>query len=255
MSVLRPSDKYASMMSNSVSVPGRHTRLQAMMSMSLPVLRPQTWHASARICTSLRLHAADWLWLHAPARAAFLAWRSPRDGATAAAVVLRVWCRAGGPDGPCAATASAPDSSPEAPAPVACSSCSQGSAACPEFKAEMQYGASGLGSAAGPGALTASIGSACGRSSAEAAGLASEAVGEAAAAGSGRVSDTEVLGCRACAEPGMGHEPRRPWAMELAAAAAALTHLGPDRRCALAASSSISLLHIVRTAFLLGPAS
>lgn len=68
-------------------------------------------------------------------------------------------------------------------------------------------------------------------------------MGAPATAGSAHESGSERLECLATdAAPGLEHERGRPWALELAAAAAALTHLGPARRCALAACSRMILL-------------
>ena len=193
---------------------------------------------------SRQTYAADWLWLHARARAAFLAWRSPRDGAPAAAIVLRIWCRAGSARG---AAASAPDSGVQALADGACGIRTQSNATASAPHSGIQVLAdgacSGQSSAASCGAQGVGAGGACGQSSADAAGLACAAACGPAVAGSERVSDSESFGCMATdAAPGLEHERGRPWAMELAAAAAALTHLGPARRCALAASSSMVLL-------------
>lgn len=152
------------------------------------------------VCVSSQVHAADWLWLHAPARTAFLIWRSPRDGATATAAVLRIWCRTGGAEGrrshkthiPCAtdaapdsgmqaladsacgirsqstATASAPDSSIQALADGACGMCSQSraTASAPgigvQAPAENACGTRSRGRAASCGAQAVGAGGACG---------------------------------------------------------------------------------------------
>lgn len=87
-------------------------------------------------------------------------------------------------------------------------------------------------SAASCTAQAVCAGAVSGQSSAEAAGLACAAVGVPATAGSAHESSSENLeGTATDKAPGLEHERRRPWAMELAAAAAALTHLGPARRC------------------------
>jgi len=112
--------------------------------------------------------ATDWLWLHGHARAAFLGWRSARDGAPAPALVLRIWRRAG---------------------------------PCPTLDAARalaaKFGGTDLQGQAAPGD----------------------------AAAPSQEPDQRVL-------PSPGTEGGGGWAMDMAATAAALTHLGADGRCA-----------------------
>lgn len=135
----------------------------------------------------------DWLWLRAPARGSFLNWQSARDGAPAAAIVLRVWCRA--------ASAGAPGS-------IVGTFEAGGSRTLTPTK--LHTGDAG-GTLAPAG---------CGDEGSR--WPAVEAPGGAALEG-GSVE----------AELGFGLASWcNPWAMEAAVTAAALTHLGAAKRCA-----------------------
>lgn len=145
--------------------------------------------------TSVMTRLTDWLWLRAPARGAFLNSQSARDGAPAAAIVLRVWCRAAsaGRPGSTVGTFEAGGSKMSTPT-------------------KLHTGDAG-GTTLAP---------ACGCGDEGSRWPAVEAPGGAALEGG-----VEDLGL------GFGLESWcNPWAMEAAATAAALTHLGAAKRCA-----------------------